>query len=416
MRIAMISEHASPLAALGDVDAGGQNTHVAALASAVAALGHDVRVYTRRNNNADPESIPFAPGVDVIHVPAGPAQPVAKDDLLPYMEPFGRWLAASWSGSAWLPDVVHTHFWMSGVAAMTARRYLEVPLVATFHALGTVKRRYQGTADTSPPERVPFEQRLGGAADQVIAQCSDEVRELSALGIPAETIEVIPSGVDIRRFSPRGPAVGRSARLRILSVGRLVERKGHADLISALRDVPGAELIIIGGPQTGAGSDDPATRQLAELARIAGVSDRVLLAGAVDAADMPAWYRSADIVACAPWYEPFGLTPLEAMACGRPVVGSAVGGLTFTVDDGKTGYLVPPEDPALLAGRFLHLLTDEQGRIEMGIRARQRVEDHFTWPVAAGRTAVVYEELFSRSATPVARAGASFRGDIGRFA
>jgi D-inositol-3-phosphate glycosyltransferase len=392
MRIAMISEHASPLAALGDVDAGGQNTHVAALASAVAALGHDVRVYTRRNNNADPESIPFAPGVDVIHVPAGPAQPVAKDDLLPYMEPFGRWLAASWSGSAWLPDVVHTHFWMSGVAAMTARRYLEVPLVATFHALGTVKRRYQGTADTSPPERVPFEQRLGGAADQVIAQCSDEVRELSALGIPAETIEVIPSGVDIRRFSPRGPAVGRSARLRILSVGRLVERKGHADLISALRDVPGAELIIIGGPQTGAGSDDPATRQLAELARIAGVSDRVLLAGAVDAADMPAWYRSADIVACAPWYEPFGLTPLEAMACGVPVVAYAVGGLLDTVVPGITGELVAPRNVADFAAALRRLAAQPRRRRAYAEAGLRRARSAYGWSDIARRTAAVYAE------------------------
>src|SRR5258707_9913572 len=144
MHIAMISEHASPLAALGGVDAGGQNLHVAELSAALAAAGHEVRVYTRRDSRKLPAIVEAGPGVSVVHVPAGPAKPVGKDELLPYMGTFGQWLAAEWASGDWVPDVVHAHFWMSGLAALTPRARFPVPVVQTYHALGNVKRRYQG--------------------------------------------------------------------------------------------------------------------------------------------------------------------------------------------------------------------------------------------------------------------------------
>jgi glycosyltransferase involved in cell wall biosynthesis len=230
MKIAMISEHASPLAALGGVDAGGQNLHVAELAAALGRHGHDVTVYTRRDDAGRPERIACPLGFDVVHVPAGPAAPLAKDELLPYMRQFGRWMRRRWR--SWgRPDVVHAHFWMSGLAAHEATVGHAIPVVLTFHALGTVKRRYQGDADASPPVRIAVERQLGTAADRVIAQCQDEVRELGRLGV-RERISVIPSGVDLERFGPTGPvATRRRDRHRILSVGRLVPRKGFDDLI-----------------------------------------------------------------------------------------------------------------------------------------------------------------------------------------
>ncbi|NED52851.1 glycosyltransferase family 1 protein, partial [Micromonospora aurantiaca] len=144
MRIAMISEHASPLAVLGGEDAGGQNTHVAELSAALAAAGHDVRVYTRLDAVDLPVSVRTPDGYEVVHVPAGPAEPVAKDDLLPYMPAFGQWLADRWRTGDWQPEVVHAHFWMSGLAGLAAARRAGVPAVQTYHALGTVKRRHQG--------------------------------------------------------------------------------------------------------------------------------------------------------------------------------------------------------------------------------------------------------------------------------
>ena len=178
MRVAMISEHASPLAALGGVDAGGQNAHVAELSAALAAEGHEVRVYTRRDSPDLPVVVPLGERIDVVHVPAGPPAALPKDELLPYMGDFAEWMAADWREEG-LPDVAHAHFWMSGLAAVTAGRACGVPVVQTYHALGSVKRRHQGAADTSPPQRIGYERELGRTVDRVVVQCQDEIRELS---------------------------------------------------------------------------------------------------------------------------------------------------------------------------------------------------------------------------------------------
>jgi D-inositol-3-phosphate glycosyltransferase len=391
MRIAMISEHASPLATLGGVDAGGQNAHVAELSAALAAEGHEVRVYTRRDRPDRPDLVPLCDRVDVVHVPAGPAEAVAKDELLPYMGVFAEWLAENWR-TEWKPDVAHAHFWMSGLAAVTAGRACAVPVVQTYHALGSVKRRHQGAADTSPPHRVGYERELGRAVDRVIVQCQDEIDELVRIGVPRSRMALVPSGVNVERFTPDGPAVPGTggAPPRILTVARLVERKGVEDLIRALGAVPRAELVVVGGPPAAELAADPYARRLRRLADTCGVADRLRLAGAVAAQEMPAWYRSADVVAATPWYEPFGLTALEAMACGVPVVASAVGGLADTVVDGVTGDLVPPRDAWALGRALRRLLGDDVRRIAYGAAAVDRAVQSYAWPRIAARLAVVY--------------------------
>jgi len=391
MRIAMISEHASPLAALGGVDAGGQNTHVAELAAALAAEGHQVRVYTRRDSPDQPVLVPMQEGVMVAHVPAGPAEPLPKDELLPYMKDFSRWLVDEWRGDEWAPNVAHAHFWMSGLAAVTAGRQTGVPVVQTYHALGTVKKRHQGAADTSPPRRIGYERALGRAVDRVVAQCQDEVRELVRMGVPRNRMAVIPSGVDSERFSPEGPAEPRDPdRPRILTVGRFVERKGFADLIQALRIVPSAECVVVGGPPAARLGTDPFAEKLRSIAEATRVADRVRIVGAVPANEMPRWYRSADVLATTPWYEPFGLTPLEAMACGVPVVASAVGGLTDTVVDGLTGDLVPPRDPRSLGMALRRVLGDPVRRFAYATAALDRARQCYSWKRAAEQLSAVY--------------------------
>ena len=394
MRIAMISEHASPLARLGEVDAGGQNAYVAELSAALARLGHQVRVYTRRDDVDVPPVVQVAEGFEVVHVTAGPPEPVPKDQLLPYMKDFGQVLAQDWQGG-WTPDIAHAHFWMSGLAAVWAGRPGGVPVVQTYHALGTVKRRYQGAADPSPPGRIGYERLLGRAVDRVVAQCQDEVVELLRLGVPRLRIRVIPSGVDLERFSPTGPIAPRGEVPRILTVGRLVERKGFADIIRALPYVPGAELVIIGGPPAGQLAGDPVAGQLRALAAECGVADRVRLTGGVPREEMPAWYRSADVVVCAPWYEPFGLTPLEAMACGVPVVATSVGGLTDTVVDRVTGALVPPRDPRTLGVVLRRLLNDPLQRLAYAAAALDRARQRYSWQRTATELVEVYRQLVS---------------------
>ncbi|MEH1016102.1 glycosyltransferase [Micromonospora sp. CPCC 206060] len=391
MRIAMISEHASPLAVLGGEDAGGQNTHVAELSTALAQAGHDVRVYTRRDSLGLPATVRADAGVAVVHVPAGPPEPLPKDSLLPYMPEFSRALVEQWQTGDWLPEVVHAHFWMSGLAGITAGRQLGLPVVLTYHALGTVKRRHQGSQDTSPAPRVGYERALGRTVDRIIAQSQDEIQELVRMGIPREQMTVVPSGVNLTTFAPIGPAAPRTAgRARVLSVGRLVERKGFQDLVRAMRLVPEAECVIVGGPPAGLVDDDPQARRLVELAGEHGLADRIRLVGAVPREEMPQWYRSADVVVATPWYEPFGLTPLEAMACGVPVIGSAVGGITDTVVDHVTGDLVPPRDPQALGHAIRRLLDDRIRRFAYATAALNRARQHYSWQRTAEQLTAVY--------------------------
>jgi len=392
MRIDLVSEHASPLAAVGAVDSGGQNVHVAALALALARRGGRVVVHTRRDDDALPARVAMGPGVVVHHVDAGPACTIPKDDLLPHMDAFAARLRATWSSVP--PDVVHAHFWMSGRAAVAAAGPLGVPVVQTFHALGTVKRRHQGAADTSPPQRLAEERAVARRADLVLATCRDEVAELVAMGADRARVRVVPCGVDVRMFTPAGPRAHRSSvRHRVVTVGRMVERKGIDGAIAALALVPDAELVVAGGPPRTELAADPEARRLAALARSLDVDDRVTLLGAVARAGMPPLLRSADAVVCAPRYEPFGMVALEAMACGVPVVASAVGGLLDSVADGVTGVLVPPRDPDALAAALRALLADPARRAAMGRAGRRRALACFGWERIAEATLDAYRSL-----------------------
>ncbi|MCW4385595.1 glycosyltransferase [Salinibacterium sp. SYSU T00001] len=405
MRIAMISEHASPLATLGGVDAGGQNVHVAALSSALARRGHSVTVYTRRDDPALADRVTFAPGVEVVHITAGPERHILKDELLPYMEALGDGVAADWAQNP--PDIVHGHFWMSGLAALRAAGSIaaerSIPVTQTFHALGAVKRRHQGLQDTSPPEREWLEPWVGRSADSVIATCSDEAFELKALGVPSTGIYVVPCGVDLSLFSPEGPAESKGRTFRIVTVGRLVQRKGVDLVIEAMARLVAdtaqdVELVIVGGSGSADSlRDDPEVQRLSAKARELGVEDRVHIRGQLGLDALPAVYRSADVVACTPWYEPFGIVPLEAMASGVPVVASSVGGLIDTVVDGGTGIHVPPRDSAGIADALAALLSDEDLRRTLGRAGRERIEARYAWDQIAADTERSYRRTIARA-------------------
>ncbi|MGI8613207.1 MAG: glycosyltransferase [Nocardioidaceae bacterium] len=386
MRIAMVSEHANPLAAVGSVDAGGQNVHVAALAEHLARRGHDVVVHTRRDDAAPPSRIAAAGGYTVELVAAGPAAEVPKDELWQHMPAFSEQLARSWQRRP--ADVVHAHFWMSGAAALVAAAPLHLPVLQTFHALGSVKRRHQGAVDTSPVDRVGVEAELVREVARVVATCRDEVRELELLGGDPHRISIVPCGVDRELFTPvRGR---RGTPRRLLVVGRLVERKGVGDVVTALAELPGVELVIAGGPARDALSLDPEVQRLRELARANGTIDRVRFVGRVSRTELPRLIASCDVVVAVPWYEPFGIVPLEAMACGRPVVGSAVGGLLDTVVPGVTGELVPPREPAALAAVLSGLLADGRRRQAYGEAGAARVDRRYRWERVAAATEAVY--------------------------
>ncbi|MFB9473868.1 glycosyltransferase [Nonomuraea salmonea] len=382
MKVDLISEHADPLAAVGGVDSGGQNVYVAALAVALAERGHTVAVHTRRSSEEQPESVRLAPGVTVEYVTAGPAAPVPKDELPPYMPEFTERLAERWAARP--PDIVHAHFWMSGQAALQAAGGL--PVVQTFHALGTVKRRWQGEADTSPAHRIDTEREIGKRADAVLATCSDEVSELCAMGIPEQRVSVVPCGVDLEAFRPDGPVAPRTDGPMVLSIGRMVARKGVDTLIRAMRQLPDAELVIAGG-----GPGDEEAARLRDLADGYGMGHRVHVIGSVPRRHVPALMRAADVVVTVPWYEPFGMVPVEAMACGVPVVASAVGGHLDTV--AGCGVLVPPRRPRALARALKDVLGDPRRRAEIGAAGARRARERYGWPRVAELTEAVYTQV-----------------------
>ncbi|MFJ1807391.1 MULTISPECIES: glycosyltransferase [unclassified Streptomyces] len=388
-RVAMVSEHASPLAELGGPDAGGQNVYVARLATQLARRGYEVAVYTRRDGRRLPERVTTPDGVKVVHVPAGPPAPIPKDELLPYIPEFGAWLAREWAAEP--PDVVHAHFWMSGMAALAGARASGVPVVQTYHALGAVKKRCQGSADTSPPERVAIETAVGRECAGIVATCRDEVAELVAMGLPRDRVHVVPCGVDPEQFTPvTGARRAPSAPRRLVAVGRLVPRKGFDRAIRALAGVPDAELLVAGGPQPALLMAEPEAERLWSIAQQCGVADRVRLLGAVSPTRMPRLMSGADLVLSVPRYEPFGIVPVEAMACCAPVLATAVGGQLDTVVDDVTGVLVPPDEDHDLGATVRDLLDDPARLARYGAAGRRRVLARYTWDCVADGVSRVY--------------------------
>ncbi len=395
----MISEHASPLASLGGEDSGGQNVYVAELARRLGEMGHQVDVFTRRDSELLPAVVPLAEGVRVVNLPAGPARSVSKDELFPFMGEFRDAFYRFAREEAAAYDLVHANFWMSGWVGCEAKRDLGLPFAQTFHALGEIKRREQGENDTSPLERQAVEQRILDEVDLVLATCPAEVEELTTLyDADPSRLTVVPCGVDHRTFRPvdRDAAremLGLSDRPTVVYVGRLVARKGVDTLVEAFALLPrrlNARLVIVGGEPGGS----PEAARLAALAEDLGVSEKVCFAGSRPQEDLRHYYGAADVAVSVPHYEPFGMTPLEAMACATPVVGSRVGGIKTSVADGETGYLVSPKDPEALAERVLRLLSDPALQFRVGWAARRRIEKHYTWE----HVATLADDAFSEVA------------------
>jgi glycosyltransferase involved in cell wall biosynthesis len=280
------------------------------------------------------------------------------------------------------------------MAALDAARDVGVPVVHTFHALGNVKRRHQGARDTSPPQRLEIERRIVRQVDRIVATCTDEVFELVRLGAERRRVTVVPCGVDLGLFSPDvRPEERGSDRHRLVCASRLVARKGLGNAVTALAELPDAELHIAGGPPAEELDAYPEAQPLRRLAAELGVADRVVLRGRVERADMPALLGGADVVVCAPWYEPFGLVPLEAMACGVPVVATAVGGQIDSVVHGVTGLHVPPRDPAALAAALRELLDDPERRAVLGANGRARARARYSFDRIAAATREVYADV-----------------------
>lgn len=424
-RIALISMHASPLAVPGSVDSGGQNIYVAQLARNFAAAGHMVDVYTRKDSPSRPDCLAWKPGVSVIHIEAGPQQHVAKEQLLAWLPEFQRGLCCHVLRQQLAYDVVHGNFFMSAMAGLQLVRLVGCPLVVTFHALGKVRRMHQQKADAFPGERISMETEIVRAADCIVAECPQDHHDLVSLyGADPDSLRIVPCGYDPAEMQPCAAAGARrqlgwgNNHFHVLQLGRLVPRKGIDTVIRAVsrlreRYQINARLCVVGGDKRDMRlSQCPELRRLQALCASLGLEEAVEFTGWRSRMEIASYYCASDVFVTMPWYEPFGITPVEAMACARPVIGSDTGGIKTTVIDGLTGFIVPPRDAGALAGRLALLAANPWLRTRLGKAGLRRAQEKFTWKRVAGELLEIYGNLCiseQRQKHNIAGAGLAFR-------
>ncbi|PST82802.1 phosphoheptose isomerase [Pedobacter yulinensis] len=402
-RIAFISEHASPLASLGHKDGGGQNVYVGQLALHLSKMGYAIDIYTRWEDSSQPQVVSMEPGIRVIHVEAGEKRVIPKEELFGLMADFSTNMRSFMVQENLDYQLVHANFFMSGMVAIDLKKALGIPFVITFHALGKVRRLHQKEQDLFPQERLGIEAELVRQADLIIAECPQDKEDLLNLyGAAEEKIEIVPCGFNPEEFFPVDKQVARKQlgladdEQVILQLGRMVPRKGIDNVIRALPHVTGnkaLKLIVVGGQ-----TDDAEMLRLKAIARDLQVTHQVVFEGSKQRRELSMYYNAADIFVTTPWYEPFGITPLEAMACGTPVIGANVGGIKYTVQEGKTGYLVTHNSPHELARRLTDLLGDDAKRLKMGAEAIKRVNRNFTWEKVALQVSGVYQRVLGKTA------------------
>lgn len=406
MRVAVLSMHTSPLAPLGGRETGGMNVYVRQVAAQLARLGADVDVFTRRTDPATPALQPLGEGARLVHVTAGPAAHLEKEELVEHAAAFAAGVEEFRAAEGIAYDVIHSHYWIAVEAGLRLAAMWDVPHLAMFHTLGEVKLRARAS-EHELPARLEAERRQVHLVDRIVAATAHERQLLRQLyRVQPRRVSVVPLGVDLEQFTPMPQARARTAlgldsavpasgrQHVILGVGRIEPLKGFDILIRSLAEMTErrhATLLIVGG-------DDRAAPELARLRAVAdevGVARRVRFVGAVPHEELNRYYSAADVVVVPSFYESFGLVAVEAMACGVPVVASRVGGLTSTVADGRTGYLIPWRCPGPFAEKLDLLLENESLRLALGAAAARSMRA-YSWSAVAMSLLDLSESLASR--------------------
>jgi D-inositol-3-phosphate glycosyltransferase len=390
------------------------NVYVRELSRELGRRGIGVDIFTRSQDTQAPITVALDRGVRVINLHTGPSVPYDKNWVLDYMPEFVSRVRCFADGQDLAYDLIHSHYWLSGEAALALRRSWGVPVVHMFHTLGAMKNHVaRGAEERETGRRIAIERRLVGAADAIVAATPlDRAQMVWHYGADAERVRVVPCGVDLRRFHPRDAAAARAAldlpppphRLLLL-VGRIEPLKGIDALIEALallidrhpewRDTLTA--LVVGGAGEGERSRwNAEQRRLDALRTELGVADALRFAGARSQEQLPLFYAAADVVTMPSHYESFGMAALEGLACGRPVVATNAGGPAFVVEDGVSGLLTPPDNPNALAERLERLLVDDQLRAAAGAAAAERAQ-RFGWPTVACDILQIYRETLEQA-------------------
>ncbi len=393
--VAILSMHTSPLLQPGVGDSGGMNVYVRELSASLAQAGVDVKVFVRRWSADLPDRLHVEPGLEVVHIDAGPVE-LLKEDLPSYIDAFADGVAAEITKGD--VDVLHANYWLSAIAAHRLKHEFDLPLVATFHTLARVKA---DAGDAEPEARERAELEVIGCCDTICASNPVEAEQLVDLyDADPERIELVPPGVDHAFFSPgdrRGArtALGLDDRPTMLFVGRIQPLKGLGIAIQALGELDGdTRLLAVGGPSGSEGASELA--KMHALIDELGVRERVHFVDPQPHHLLSTYYRAADVVVVPSRSESFGLVALEAAACGVPVVAASVGGLRSLVNDGETGYLVDSRDPTEFAKRINDVLVDGALAERMGHAAALEAK-RYAWSVTAGRLRRLYSDLNIRA-------------------
>jgi len=410
LKVAMLSYHTCPLAVLGGKDTGGMNVYVRDLTRQLGRIGVHVDVFTRSQDEHVPHILhDLGYGNRVVHVPAGSEKPLPKPDLVNYLPEFVSGIQKFAAEKGIHYDLIHSHYWLSGIAGETLKKNWGVPLVHMFHTLGLMKNRVARSPEEMEGEyRIDGERQVLRAADRIVAATPAELAQLQFLYQADERkVTIIPPGVDTSRFYPIPSDEARAAiglppsGCIILYVGRIEPLKGVDTLIramaimrqnGALRECPQGLMIIGGDPQASPDEMNAEMTRLQGLCRELGMEDIILFLGKRDQDFLPYYYSAAEVLVMPSHYESFGMVALEAMACGTPVVASQVGGLAFLVQDGITGYVVPDDDPQALAHRLIQLIQDPRLRHKMGERAAAYAQE-YAWEKIASRILTLYRKL-----------------------
>jgi glycosyltransferase involved in cell wall biosynthesis len=387
MKIALVAQHTTSLA---------EDTRLRELSRSLASKGHRVTVYARKDGAALPAKAELEPGVQIELIGPGDKHASDESQLLAQVPAFSQPLHEQWRRER--PDVVHALRWTSGLAALAAARDLRIPVVQSFDSLGVAERRHHVLPVSVGTQRIRLEPAIGRSVNAVVAGSSDEESDLTRLGVPRRSIKVVPCGVDTDEFSPEGPVADRTTRPRLVTVADLHEHDELTTLLEALSKVPGAELVVAGGPPRAKLRGDMAYRRLAKVAESLDVAERVVFAGEVGRGALPPLLRSADLLVSVSGYDPTGMVSVQAMACGTPVIATAVGGQVDAVVDGTTGILVPAGRPALLAQRIRQLLGHPMMLEAFSVAAADRARSRYSWDRIAHETLAVYDTAVDKAA------------------
>ena len=403
--VAMLSVHTSPLDAPGCTkDAGGMNVYIRELAHELGQGDTTVDIFTRWTNEQTPRIVYLSEQVRVIHIQAGPISPIHKDDLYQYLPAFVQHIAEFQRTEAVEYDVIHSHYWLSGVAAAQLAHRWDIPHITMFHTLGRLKQLANPHAP-EPPLRLEMEQHLVQQADRIIAATTEERTQLIRLcGVSPNRIQIVPCGVNLSLFTAQGKQQARKKlglkqhQPILLFVGRLDPFKGP-DLFlraAALMETP-AQLVIVGGSL----HEDNDMKTLQKLARDLAINHRVHFLGARPQHELPTLYSAADVTVVPSYHESFGMVAVESLACGTPVVATRAGGLLTIVKNNETGYLVP-RCPGFFAERLDTLLSDRALLAQMQLAARPSILQ-FSWCSVASQINQIYDEVIDEQACLVAQ-------------